>query len=67
MWSAAEYLVPVHWEWTVAVDEGFWVKGFFYRRGPTVAELRSPETARQVCAHAGIPCDDVATAAGTST
>jgi hypothetical protein len=61
----SEYLVPVHWEWAVPVGDGFWVKGFFYRRGLTVAEMRSSETARQVCSHAGIPYDDQAAPAGT--
>lgn len=48
-----EYVVPVQWEWTVPVDQGLRVKGLFWKR-TTVAELRSPLTAHQVCEHAGI-------------
>ena len=52
-----EYFVPVQWEWTVPAGQGLWVTGFFSRR-TTVAELRSPLTARQICEHAGIAYDD---------
>jgi hypothetical protein len=48
-----EYVVPVRWEWTVPVGQGLRVKGLFSRR-TTVAELRSPLTAHQVCEYAGI-------------
>jgi hypothetical protein len=54
----AEYLVAVDWEWDVPASEGYWERGFFWRRGTTVVELRDPATTRKICAHAGIPVDE---------
>lgn len=53
-----EYLVAVRWEWTAPAGKGFWRTGFFSRR-VTATDFRDPVTARQICAHAGIPYDDI--------
>jgi hypothetical protein len=54
----AEYLVGVDWEWDVPASEGYWERGFFWRRGTTVVELRDPGATRKICAHAGITVDE---------
>jgi hypothetical protein len=63
----AEYVVGVDWEWDVPANEGYWERGFFWRRGTTVVELRDPTTARKICAHAGIPMDERAGAEAQAT